>query len=236
MSPSCHLRVLHPHAEREPVGIEARRKADGWHAEHVDPGGIAMPPITQRAVLRHRLIRGRHLDRGVDEPIQVQAVQFRLVKRHHRAPRPQEVCFRLRIALQRLLRNAALLTAANNHLGQRFADGVLVLRSRVIPGRTEMSQERFRALADIGPRADVGRRIGKTIRQNLRIDQLRSLRQPATPPPLLGMPAASPASADSLASSSRLGELQRTSHPDTLPETRNRRRPGRRQVPRSACP
>ena len=96
-------------AEREPVGIEARRKADGWHAEHVDPGGIAMRPITQRAVLRHRLIRGRHLDRGVDEPIQVQAVQFRLVKRHHRAPRPQEVCFRLRIALQRLLRNAALL-------------------------------------------------------------------------------------------------------------------------------
>ena len=125
---------------------------------------------TQGAVLRHGLVHGRHLNGGVNEAIQVQAVQLRVVHGQHLAARAQEVGFRLWVAFENRLR---ILFAADNDLRQRFADGALILRGRVICSGTKRGQKLLRALANIGPSADVGAGIGKAVRQNRGINQHR---------------------------------------------------------------
>jgi hypothetical protein len=63
-------------SKRQAAGIKAARHDDGGNAEDVDPrrvGVRASADIAGLALLRHGLIRRRHLGRGIGEAVQMKS-------------------------------------------------------------------------------------------------------------------------------------------------------------------
>ena len=137
VGPADHIAIMpfacaDLNAEGQPIVVEACRKADGWHSEHVYPGGGTVRPLAQAAVLRHGLINRRHLDCGIDESVKVQAIQLRFVDGEHLTAGTEESYLCLRISLEgRLLnisgsKHAGVLTP-DDDTGEWLADGMLIL-------------------------------------------------------------------------------------------------------------
>ena len=155
-------------AEGQAIFIKPGWKANRRHAQHVDPARVAVRPVTETAILRHGLVDGRHLARGIDEAVEVQAIELLLIESQYLPARGEKLFFGLRISFKRGLFNVGSsecprFSPADDDGRQRFPDCVLVF-SGVVLGRSKVREKLVGALADVRQGADVGGSVDRSAR------------------------------------------------------------------------
>ena len=120
------------------------------------------------AVLRHGLVDGRHLDGGIEEAVEVQAVELGVVQSERFAAWAEEVGFRLPVGFERRLLEVRRVVhagffSADDGARQRLAGGLEVVVGGVELRGTEVREEVVGALAQVGQGADVRGGFGEAV-------------------------------------------------------------------------
>src|SRR5271165_6063265 len=77
--------------EWQAILIKPRGDTDRRQAQHVDPVCVAVRPVAYPAILRHRLVNGRHLVGWINEAVEVQPLELCLIPVEHIAPWSEQI-------------------------------------------------------------------------------------------------------------------------------------------------